>query len=223
MYVKTAYHMHTNKFRIICTWKLRIICTPTNFVSYVRENCIICTPTNFVSYARENYMHAKHISIICTPKAIFAYQQRPHAHSKWGGTCVLRFLSKVDFESSFQKTKNSRIMFVIFDTITLYSSWLERSVRLSSAAKFKSAFVGWHWARDRRVYTALSIIANHTWFCWAYECNDQSEAFRWVRWVQGVPSLTEFPGEFSHQKQQSAQVRTMWKISISQFKQLQWL
>ncbi len=42
--------------------------------------------------------------------------QGRHAHSK----CPLRFVSQVDFESSFQQTKNSRIIFVIFDTITLY-------------------------------------------------------------------------------------------------------
>ncbi len=29
------------------------------------------------------------------------------------------FLSQVDFECSFQKTKNSRIIFFIFDTVTL--------------------------------------------------------------------------------------------------------
>ncbi len=53
------------------------------------------------------------------------------------------------------------------------------------------------------------FITNHTWVCWAYKCNDQSEAFRWVRWVHGALVLTEFPGEFSHQKQQSAEVHTM--------------
>ncbi len=30
------------------------------------------------------------------------------------------------------------------------------------------------------VYTALHIITNHTRCCWAYECTDQSETFRWV-------------------------------------------
>ncbi len=42
------------------------------------------------------------------------YKQRRHAHSKW--TRPLRFLSQVDFESSVQKTKHSRVIFVIFDT-----------------------------------------------------------------------------------------------------------
>ncbi len=41
------------------------------------------------------------------------------------------------------------------------------------------------------------IITNHTQFCWSYECNDQSEAFRWVTaetrcFVQGARWLTEF-------------------------------
>ncbi len=77
-----------------------------------------------------------------------------------------------------QLPKNSRIIFSIFDTIT--PAWLDRSMRLSSAAKFKSAFAGWHWARDRCVFTALRIITNHTRCCWAYECKDQSEVCRWV-------------------------------------------
>ncbi len=38
----------------------------------------------------------------------------------------LRFLSQVNFECSFQKTKNSRLIFSIFSTITL--AWLDRSV-----------------------------------------------------------------------------------------------
>ncbi len=64
----------------------------------------------------------------------------------------------------------------------------------SSAAKFKSTFAGWCWSRDRRVSSALRIITNHTRSCWVYECYDQSETIRWVRWVQGVRSMTEFPG-----------------------------
>ncbi len=38
MYAKTAYHMHGNKFGIICTRKLRFICTPNMFVSYIRQS-----------------------------------------------------------------------------------------------------------------------------------------------------------------------------------------
>ncbi len=30
------------------------------------------------------------------------------------------------------------------------------------------------------VFLQRCIITNHTWFCWPYECKDQSEAFRWV-------------------------------------------
>ncbi len=44
-------------------------------------------------------------------------KQRRHAHSKWRGTCPLRFLSQVDFECSFQKTKKMPNIFFIFDTI----------------------------------------------------------------------------------------------------------
>ncbi len=46
--------------------------------------------------------------------------------------------------------------------------------------KCKSAIAGWRWDRDRRVFTELRIITNHTQCCWAYGCNDQSEVFRWV-------------------------------------------
>ncbi len=68
------------------------------------------------------------------------------------------------------------------------------------------------------------IITNHTRFCWPYECNDQSEAFRWVTaetlcFVRGARSLTEFYGEFSHQKQQCVRCKRF----ISQCKPLQWL
>ncbi len=52
--------------------------------------------------------------------------------------------------------------------------------KTSPAAKFKSAFAGWHRARDTHVFKALRIITNHIQFCLAYECMDQSEAFRWV-------------------------------------------
>ncbi len=34
MYVKTAYHMHGNKFNIICT--------PNTFVSYIRQIVFVC-------------------------------------------------------------------------------------------------------------------------------------------------------------------------------------
>ncbi len=79
--------------------------------------------------------------------------------------------------------------------------------KTSPAAKFKSAFAGWHRARDTHVFKALRIITNPIRFCWAYECKDQSEAFRWViaeapLFHHHVRWLTEFSGEFSHQKQQ---------------------
>jgi len=47
--------------RIICTKKLRIICTPIIFVSYMYTNTVY-------------YMHTKHVCMIYTPKSIFAYQ-----------------------------------------------------------------------------------------------------------------------------------------------------
>ncbi len=106
-------------------------------------------------------------------------EQRRHAHSKWGiDQSTSDFWAKRILNAASKGQKNSRIIFSIFDTIT--PAWLDRSVRLSSAAKFKSAFTGWRWARDRRVCTALHIITNHTRCCWTYECNDQSEVFRWV-------------------------------------------
>ncbi len=46
---------------------------------------------------------------------MYAYIQRHHAHWKWGVTCPLRFLR--GFWCSFQKTKNSRFIFSIFNTI----------------------------------------------------------------------------------------------------------
>ncbi len=67
-------------------------------------------------------------------------------HSKWG----------IFEPSGFWKQRQKKC---IFDTIPLYRSWLERIK--SSAAKFKPAFAGWRWARDRRVYTHLRIITNH--------------------------------------------------------------
>ncbi len=45
--LKTAYHMHANKFGIICTRKLCFICTPNTFVSYIRQS-----PFFFVSIPR---------------------------------------------------------------------------------------------------------------------------------------------------------------------------
>ncbi len=146
---------------------------------------------------------------------IFRFKTTLCAHSKELSTLLCRgvmpiqskgarapsdFWAKWILKKQLPKDKKTcRIMLFIFDTITLVSVY--QSVK-SPAAKFKSAFAGWRWARDRPVYTAL----NHTWLCWAHECNDQSETFRWV---QGARLLTEFPDELSHQKQQSAKVCTM--------------
>ncbi len=50
---------------------------------------------------------------------------------------------------------------------------------------------------------ALSIITNHTLFCWSYECNIQSEAFWFISVQSCAHSLTEFWWicicKFSHQ------------------------
>ncbi len=132
-----------------------------------------CVNNNYSFITDDKYRTPLLLYLIYPKRGVtLRYCQRRHAHSKFW------LLSQVDFECSFQKTKNSRLIFSIFNTIT--QAWLDRSVRLSSAAKFKSAFAGWRWARYRRVFTALRIITNHTRCCWAYECNDQSEVFRWV-------------------------------------------
>ncbi len=70
----------------------------------------------------------------------------------------------------------------------------------------------------------LLVITNHTQLRWLYECNGQSEAFRWViaedtrvllfsarvRWIL-------LSREFSHNKLQSADVRTMVIMFIFYF------
>ncbi len=104
-----------------------------------------------------------------------------HVHVLWcdthkrttdRGTCSLHF------ECSFQNTKNSRLIYSIFNTIT--PAWLDRWSVSYHQLLNSNLFAGRRWARDRRVFTALRIITNHTQCCWVYECNDQSEAFRWV-------------------------------------------
>ncbi len=51
--------------------------------------------------------------------------------------------------------------------------------KTSPAAKFKSASLAGT-EPNTHVFKALRIITNHIRFCLAYECMDQSEAFRWV-------------------------------------------
>ncbi len=96
-----------------------------------------------------------------------------------GARAPLRFLSQVDFECRFQKTKqNSRYFFSIFNTIT--PAWLDRSVRhiincwIQICVRLTGAEL------DTDAIEQRCIITNHTRFCWVYECNDQSEMFRWV-------------------------------------------
>ncbi len=87
------------------------------------------------------------------------------------GTCPLRFLRQVDFECSFQKTKNSQIIF-------FYIWYNHTGVIRSFSASYLRSLAGAEPETDAFVHRC--IITNHTRFCWAYECNDQSEAFRWV-------------------------------------------
>ncbi len=87
--------MHANKFRIMCTRKLLIICTPINFVSYARENSLLYA-RQYISYHMHAktayYMHANKFRIICTRKLLiictptnfvsYARQTRAYMHAK---------------------------------------------------------------------------------------------------------------------------------------------
>ncbi len=75
------------------------------------------------------------------------------------------------FWMQLPKEKYSRFIF----SIGLFDRSAHHHQLLNS-----NLFAGWRWDINRRVFTALRIITNHTRFCWAYECKDQSEAFRWV-------------------------------------------
>ncbi len=76
------------------------------------------------------------------------------------------------------KDKKSRFIFSIFNTIT--PAWLERSVRHHQLLNSNLCWLGGAEPDIDTFFTALHIITNHTWCCWAYECIDQSETFRWV-------------------------------------------
>ncbi len=90
------------------------------------KQCSIWICDDFIFFVYQNLLLIlKHIWILWTQLKIFRikdlvelaclhYGQRCHAHWKWWGTW---FLSLVNFECSFQKTKNSRITCSIFDTI----------------------------------------------------------------------------------------------------------
>ncbi len=78
-----------------------------------------------------------------------------HAHWKWAPS---NFLSQVDFECNFQKTKNSRIIFSIFDTIT--PVW------------FKSFSVSYHQLLNSNLRSlSQRQTCFHTQCCWAYRGN----------------------------------------------------
>ncbi len=71
------------------------------------------------------------------------------------------------FWKQHTKDKNSRIVFVLFDTSTLYRSWSVYQI----ISCYIQISVRWRWAWYRRVYTALRIITNHRPFCWAMYSN----------------------------------------------------
>ncbi len=56
-WIKTVYHMHTNKFHIICTWKLHIICTPNTFVSYIRQSSFFRINTTSFHFYLPYYLY----------------------------------------------------------------------------------------------------------------------------------------------------------------------
>ncbi len=91
--------------------------------------------------------------------------------------CPLRFLSQVDFECSFQRQKVAESYFYIWYNHTgvirsfIASNHQPLNSNLSSLAVAEP---------ETDAFLQRCIITNHTWFCWPYECNDQSEAFRWV-------------------------------------------
>ncbi len=118
--------------------------------------------------------------------------QRRHVHSNH----MPPFLRQVDFEYSFQKTKNNSYFYMQYDH-------RGRKFGTSPAAKFKSESTLWlHWARDMRFYSAAHYSQSHTILL--------SLRIRGVQWVSS---------ECGHclnsvlwwilQKQQSADVRTM--------------
>ncbi len=130
---------------------------------------------------------------------------------KLRGTCPLRFLSQVDFECSSKRQKIAESYFYIWYNNT----GILRSFSASNHQLLNSNLSSLADAKpETGAFLQRCIITNHTRFCWPYECNGQSEAFRWVTaetwcFVLGVRSQTEFSGELSYQKQQSAEVRTM--------------
>ncbi len=57
-WIKTVYHMHTNKFHIICKRKLHIICTPNTFVSYIRQSLFFRINTTSFHFYLPYYLYA---------------------------------------------------------------------------------------------------------------------------------------------------------------------
>ncbi len=120
------------------------------------------------------------------------YNQRRRSHSKWRGTCPPQILSQVDFECSFQKTKEKKLPnnnFLYF----IHSHQRDPNVQHStaSAAKFKSAFAGWSWARTDMYYSTAHYKQSHDSIEF-YKCIDQSETFQMSHRKNFTPALTEF-------------------------------
>ncbi len=83
------------------------ICVSFHFVSNLIRRKKLCCSLHFYSIGFKRF------------RDVVSCKQRRQAHSKWEDTCTLRFLSQVDFECSFPKTKNSRTIYLsIFDRIT---------------------------------------------------------------------------------------------------------
>ncbi len=115
--VHHSYHRPCEKW--ILSWAGLIstafnIYTPLSAPLRIHSMCIGLHYARWISAVNTDLYKcfSQHKTCLCF---IDGWWQSRHAHS----TCPLRFLSQVDFESSFQKTKNR---WVIFDTITLYQS-----------------------------------------------------------------------------------------------------
>ncbi len=93
-----------------------------------------------------------------TPLKKILESRMTHAHS----TCPLRFLSQVDFECSYQKTKKlpNNIFYIWYNhtgVIRSFSAAQHQLLNSNLCSRF-----GWRWVRGRRVCTALHYNQSHT-------------------------------------------------------------
>ncbi len=101
--------------------------------------------------------------------------QRRHAHSKWW---FFQIFEPSGFWMQLPKDKKqpNNIFYIWYNHTSVIKSFsasyhqlLNSNLRsLAGAEPETDAFV------------QRCIMANHTRCCWAYECNDQSDVFRWV-------------------------------------------